>query len=91
MHEFPARIAEWEHTQAEHPLRTGDDVLTDAPRKDMFMNMIPPELRAQVDSAMLLVEDAELDYAKLKRFVVKYVYRQLPPSNVHGKVKDPMN
>ena len=28
---------------------------------------------------------SDLDYAKLKRLVVKYVYRQLPPSNVHGK------
>ena len=29
MHELPVRIAEWEHAQAEHQLRTGDD-LTDA-------------------------------------------------------------
>ena len=65
MHELPARIAEWEHAQAEHQLRPGDDVLTDALRKDMLVNMITPELRAQVDSAMLLVEDSDLDYAKL--------------------------
>ena len=70
MHELPARIAEWEHAQAEHQLRTGDDVLADALRKDMLMNMITPELRAQVDSAMLFVGDSDLNYAKLKRIVI---------------------
>ena len=85
MHELPARIAEWEHAQGEHQLRTGDDVLTDALRKDMLMNMITPELRAQVGSATLLVEDADLYHQKLKRLVTKYVYSQLPPSNIHGK------
>ena len=47
----------------------------------MLMSMIIPELRAQGDAAMLLVEDADLDYSSLKRFVAEYIYRQLPPSN----------
>ena len=55
MRELPARIAEWEHAQAGHQLRTCDDVFTDALRQDMLMNVITPELRAQVDSAMQLL------------------------------------
>ena len=70
LHELPARIAECAHADAEHQLRRGDDVLADGLRKDMLMNMITPELRAQVDSAMLFVGDSDLDYAKLKRIVI---------------------
>ena len=44
MHELPARIAEWEHAQAEHSRRTGDNVPSDALRKDMLMGMITPKL-----------------------------------------------
>ena len=56
-------------------------MLTDALRKDMLMGMMTPDLKAQVDVTMLIVEDSDLDYAKLKRFIFKYIYRQLPPSN----------
>ena len=35
MHGMPPRITEWEHAQAEHQLRTGDDAVTDALRKGM--------------------------------------------------------
>ena len=84
LHELPSRIAAWEHEQMEHESRTGNVVLTEALRRDMLMNMITPELKAQVEAAMLLFDDSELTYSKLKRFIVKFVQRQMPPSGGSG-------
>ena len=86
MYELPSKIAQWESEQAEHLRRTGSEVLTDALRRDMLLAMISPELKAQVEAATLLVEEDELDYAKIKRFVTRFVYRQLPPTN--GAARD---
>ena len=85
LHELPSKIAQWEHEQMEHRRRTGNEVLTEALRRDMLMSMITPELKAQVEAAMLLVDDAELTYDKLKRFIIKFVARQMPPSGSSGR------
>jgi hypothetical protein len=83
---LPAQIAKWEHEQAEHKLRTGHDVLTESLKEDMLMQMISPEVKAQVEAAMLLVDDNELNYERLKKFIIKFIDRQLPPGG--GASKD---
>ena len=86
MFDLPAQIAKWEHEQAEHKLRTGHDVLTESLKEDMLMQMISPEVKAQVEAAMLLVDDNELNYERLKKFIIKFIDRQLPPGG--GASKD---
>ena len=79
MFDLPAQIAKWEHEQNEHHRRTGQHVLTESLRQDMLMQMVTPEVKAQVEAAMLLVDESDLTYDKLKKFIVRFVNRQLPP------------
>ena len=86
MSELPMKIAEWEHKQIEHKRRTGDEVLTEALRKEMLLEMLSPELKTQVDAVSLIQEDDFFTYDKLKRFVQKWVFRMAPPGGVATRV-----
>ena len=87
--QIPVTLAKWEALEQQHMRKTGETVLSAALEREIFLDVLPVAMRAQIEVSTMTMRREDITFDYLRDYVLARVFRHASAPKGHAR-DDPM-